>query len=367
MRSYFQITLLSLLISPWLCADSFEMKDGTKIEGKLVRETDTEYVVEIQVTKSIKDERTLKKEDVVSMIKSREDLELFKKIVVMTPTPDVMPVSEYQKRIRFIVTYLRDFPDSPKAKEARNVLVTLRTELNQVKEGAIKIGGVMVTSEMRNDNAYDVDATVEALHIKSLMEDKKYLAALRAFDQFEEDYKLSSAYREILPVVRKLLLTYGQSVYQLQTTYDQRVEQRNEGLNQMGNDSRRDSERAIQEQTNALKKLYDDERAAKQKWVSVHPFGKQAIDYTISLVRAEAKRLDDVDSKPKTDGGKLYREYKMRFENEADEKERAKLVKDLQRSGLPERYFKLLQSFKPAVKEAPEPLEEPAESNKKKD
>ncbi len=357
MRLPIYIVAMSLCFSPHLLADVFALKDGTKLEGNLIRETDTTYVVEVQVTKSIKDERVLNKEDVTSISESREDLEMFKKIIPMTPTPDGLTAEEYRSRIKFITSFLVEYDESPKAKEARSSLMILRTELNQIIEGAVKIGGVIITPEQRVENAYDIDAQVEALKIKRLIEERKFSAVLRAFDEFEKDYQLSSVYAELLPDIQKVITSYAQEVYGSLQTYDQRVANREEGLKQMSGDSRSDSEKAIEAQTEALRSRFDAEKSARQKWVSVHPYSKESLQYTMSLAKQEIKRLGNIDAISSTDGGKLYREYKLKFEREPDPKARARLASELKRSGLPERHVSVLQSFKPVAKEPAVPTE----------
>ena len=47
-------------------ADTFVLKDGTTIEGTVIRQDDdANYVIEVQVTSTIKDERVIPKADVV--------------------------------------------------------------------------------------------------------------------------------------------------------------------------------------------------------------------------------------------------------------------------------------------------------------
>ena len=363
MKLFYYLSAFLFLVATPVLADVYIMKDGSKIEGELVKETETTYVVEIQVTRSIKDERKLLKSDVQTVEKSQVDLELFEEIKKMVPTPDAMPVDEYEKRIKFISKFLVTHKTSTKADDARDVLVELRSELNLLKEGGVKIGGLMLTPKQRIENAYDVDARVEALKLKKMIAERQLLPALRAFAQFEEDYKLSEAYAELVPEIRKVISSHATGTYQLLQTYDQRVEQREAGLTQMIKEDRRVSEQAIADQAVALEKLYQAEKSANIRWVSVHPYSRQALQYTIDLAKSESRRLANIAQAPPVDGGQLFRSLREKLQVTADERERKRLLHDIKRTGFSEKYLELLQNVKPVVKE---PAEDPEEGSSKK-
>ena len=65
-------------------ADTFTLKDGTTLEGSILRETDTSYVLEI---KSPRASRTngLSKDDVVKIEREKPDLTAFEAIKIWFP------------------------------------------------------------------------------------------------------------------------------------------------------------------------------------------------------------------------------------------------------------------------------------------
>ena len=71
-------------------ADTFFLKDGTTMEGKILRQDATAYFVEVNVTKSIKDERSIAKADVVKVEREQPDLIAFVELSKLIPAPDLL-------------------------------------------------------------------------------------------------------------------------------------------------------------------------------------------------------------------------------------------------------------------------------------
>src|SRR6478609_9740304 len=127
---------------PLACqADTFTLKDGTKFDGKILSETSTSYVIEVQVSKSIKDERTVAKASVIRVEREMPDLKAFESIAKLVPTPDLLSSDEYQIKMAAVRKFLKDYPTSIRAKAAQSILDTLTKEFTPVGAGGIKLNG----------------------------------------------------------------------------------------------------------------------------------------------------------------------------------------------------------------------------------
>ena len=58
-------------------ADTVLLNNGQSVEGKIVYEDDTYYMLEVQVSKGIKDEKKILKSDIKSITKQEPDIEEF--------------------------------------------------------------------------------------------------------------------------------------------------------------------------------------------------------------------------------------------------------------------------------------------------
>lgn len=336
---------LCALVSPaW--GEIFLMNDGTKLEGVLLRQDASSYFVEVQVTKSIKDERVLAKADVKRIEGARKDEEAFKQIASLGPVADGLSMQEYDQRIERIERFTSQYPLSSRVKEALVILSALRNERQAIKEGGLKSNGVLYTPDDYRSNAYDLDANLAAQAIQRLAASGHHLQALRAFSDFEKNYPTPDACRQLTPVIMESIRRYIDEVSQSQASYDQRVKDRDEGLKRMNDRDREQSLNAIRHQEAELQKQFEQQKNAKLGWVTPDPFCKPALDHTLTHANAELRRLE----KPKSsklaakDGGKAYRDVMALAKRGADPQAAKDAISMAKQAGLPQKYLDQLQA-----------------------
>lgn len=289
-------------------ADTFMMKDGTTLEAKVISETADAYQLEVQVTKSIKDERRVLKADVAKKSADQPDLKAFEAIAKLAPTPDLMSADDYLVQIAAVEKFLKEYRASNKTKEAKAILETLKAESAQVTAGGIKYNGKIVSPADFKANAYDLDARVEEAKIHRLVDSNEYLAALRAFVDFDRDYRTTLSYGALSTIIKQVIQNQVAEAKQSLAGYDARIKAREVGLQQMAADDRKISENAIKAETVELDKRYKAEKDAKQVWVTTSPFNKASLEDTVKTGETELVRLAAVKTALGVDGGKAYRD-----------------------------------------------------------
>jgi hypothetical protein len=326
-----------------LIADTIVLKDGTTLEGTVIRQDDTSYTVEVQVTGSIKDERVIPKADVERIKEAKPEIAAFEAIANLTPTPDALTEEEYSERIATVEKYLKDHRAGAKSKEAKEMLATLKSEANEVLAGGVKVNGKIIPPADYRANAYAIDASIEAARIKRLIDEARYLEALRAFSDFDRDFKNTGAHEEIMPLITRVIRTYVNGIAQSLTTFDARTKQRQIGLERMSSDDRRVSEQAIAEEMANLEKRLAAEKAAKIGWVSTHPFFKPSLEETVNFGKREIDRLTKQTTKSDVDGGKAYRDALSAIQR-GDKAEVTAAISAAKAAGVAQRYLDTLES-----------------------
>ena len=300
------LCLLSLTLASH--AETFTLKDGTSLEAKVISEVGDTYVLEVQITKSIKDERRVLKADVVKRTSVQPDLKAFEAIAKLVPTADLLAADDYRLQIAAVEKFLKDHGSSSKTKEAMAILELLKSEATQLAEGGIKFNGKIVTPAEYKMNAYDLDARVEEAKIRRLINDSQFLAALRAFAEFDRDYRTTLSYGALAPLIRQIIQNEVAEAKQSLLTFDARVKARSVGLQQMNSEDRKVTEAAIQEETAQMAARFKAEKDAKQNWVTTSPFNKASLDATVTFGELEQARLAAVKTTLGVDGGKCYRD-----------------------------------------------------------
>lgn len=341
-KSTFVLLWLAALAFPAF-ADTIFMKDGTTLEGEVVREDATSYIIEVQITKSIKDEQVILKADVDRVRKVGPDISAFEGISTLVPTPDALTSGEYAQRIQAVEKFLSDHRGSVKSKDAREILATLKKEANEVLAGGIKVDGKIISPSDYLANQYAIDARIEAAKIKQAVDSANYLQALRIFSAFDKDFRSTEAYEEMRPLISRVIRTYVGGIAQSLATFDDRTKKRMVGLEQMTPADRSVTERAIVEETAAIEKRFKAEKDAKIGWVTTAPFFKPSLEETVSFGKQELTRLDAQGGNPDADGGKAYRDALTKIQS-GDKAAATAALTAAKTAGVSPRYIDLLNA-----------------------
>ncbi len=307
-KKSFLLPFLTLSLVLPSAADTFNLKDGTTLEGTILKEEDDSYLIEVQVTKSIKDERKVAKADVVKITRERPEDKAFGEIEKMVPTPDLLTDEEYGERINAVLKFLKDFPSGDKSKKANEMLAILKEESTQVASGGIKVKGAIVTPAEYKLNAYDLDARVKEARIRRYVDQYQYLTALRLFSDFWADYQSTNSFTALAPVMQQVMKGQVAEAKQALATFDERVKKRNLGLERMSGDDRRVTENAIAEENANLETRLKAEKDNHITWVTPHPFCKAALEEVVRAGETEIAKLATVKPVLGQDGGKAWRD-----------------------------------------------------------
>lgn len=300
---------LCLLAATLPCvAETFLLKDGTTLNGAIVSEAGDSYILEVQVTKSIKDERKIAKSDVVKITREKPGEAAFEAIAKMVPTPDLLAADKYEAKIALVEKFVKEHRDSDKLANAKTILATLKSEHQEVLAGGIKFNGKILKPEERLANAYDLDARVQEARIRALVDGNQLLQALRVFAEFDRDYRHTLSYGALASLMRQVIQTHLAEAKQLLQTLDARTKERAAGLQRMNVADRKITESAIKEEETLIEARYKAEKDAKQNWVTISPFHKPSLEDTVKFCEQEIVRLGAVQTVLGVDGGKAYRD-----------------------------------------------------------
>lgn len=324
-------------------ADVFILKDGTKLEGMILQETPDSYLIEINISKSIKDERLVTKADVLKIDREKPDLVAFKKIEGLYPAPDLLTAPQYEERITAVQAYLKEFPQGEKSNQAKLMLKTLQDESIKVAEGGIKLDGEITTVDEYSANAYELDARIAVVKIRKSTDAGNWLAALREFSDFDKDFAGSPSHESLRPLIRQVIATYRDQTATLLNSLDARQKARLAGLEQMTLSDRSNSERALAEEAVNLEARYQKEKTATYRWPTPHPFHKSSLEDTVRLAEAELLRLQSPSNNQTGDSAQAFRDAWLAVHS-GDQESRKKALEIAGAAKLPPRYLQILEA-----------------------
>ena len=324
-------------------ADTFTLKNGTVLEGKIVPPLRADvYTIEYQLRPGIKDIKTVPKADVVKIVTEKLDEKAFEPIAKLVPTPDFLTAEEYKQRLAAVKAYIAKYPKSSKLKEANDILKTLSDESAEVEAGGRKFQGIMIKAAEYRANAFDLDARALETKIRNAAKNGQLIVALRAFAELDKEFQTATCYREVLPAVVKVLQTLRAQLKNSVDTFDARMEKQTAELEAMSPANREDTKRAIEQEVKALEQLYQQEKSAQQTWVTPNAKHKASMDEDLGLADSELQRLTTLPPAT-TDGGKVFRSTWKTIHSDADAETMEKALAAAEAAPLPERYLKMLQ------------------------
>ncbi|MDB4353834.1 hypothetical protein N9Z02_00875 [Akkermansiaceae bacterium] len=358
-------------------ADTITLKSGKVYEGKVLSETETEYNLEVFVTRTIKDRKTVKKSDVESIEVEAPDLKPYEALKDTLPTPDQLPASSYKALIdQTIAPFIRDFPKSEHIDEVKKILSTLEEELKRVEAGDVRIDGNWIAASEWDANAYELDAQLELSKMKEAGSRRRYRQAMIAFENLESSYPSSDAVAQGRELAGEILPRYLRIISAKAASAKEKLATHERNLN---NIPIRDAKRVREEfeKGQALHKASVEEaRKSRTKWLPENDFderGLQNIERNITSFITSLSR----PARERTNLSQLYRDGWAAASN-GDTTGTEKVISKLRSSRIDEKYLELLATqleANPAPEAPPEDestevappeVEEPKEDKKKK-
>ena len=353
-------SLIAALSLP-VAADIFTMKDGTTIDGTILETTAEEFKLEVNVTKSIKEQRTIKRADVVERKRVRvneADAIFEEKIAGLTPAPPFLDLAEYDSRIKTIKDFLKDHKLTSSGSKAAPMLEELEAEREVIAAGGIKISMEpegLIKGEDRAKDAIGIAAAIEATKFKNLVERRSYLAALRQYEVLEKSYLGTAAHREALPLMSRLVNTYATLLEREMPSAMKRKESFMMTLERLPATDKQRAMDAEEQRMNTLEAIRVREDEENQRWRTVDVQSVDSLEDTIGALEAESDRLAALDKEiaEMDDVAELYRKGWIAA-GEKKKEELENILDAMDAVGAPEESINvLIDRFDPAINNPP--------------
>ncbi|MGJ8723655.1 MAG: PTPDL family protein [Roseibacillus sp.] len=340
-------------------ADILTLKDGTKLDATILEKNSEEYKLEVNVTKSIKEPRTVKRSDVVKVETTNQADAIFEEeIAGLAPAPAFLDLAGYDSRIKTLKAFLREHRRTSSGIKASKMLTELEEERKLIAAGGIKTSlepSGLIRAEDREKDAIGIAASVEATKFKNLVEGRSYLAALRQYSVVEELHLGTGPHREILPIMSNLVSNYAALLSRELDNAAQREERRAVTLDQLGANDRQRAIQAEEQRIRVIEALWEKEKEEGQLWLTVDTNNYESLEDTIQNLEKESERLSAVSAEIADMGdlAKLHREGWIAA-GEKKQEELEIILDSMEAAGATEAQINvLIDRFDPAINAPP--------------
>jgi hypothetical protein len=347
MKQLLPITLASLVLAI-VHADTIRLRDGKELEGTVVSETDTEYVVRVEVTRSIREQRRIPKNTVLDIVREEKDETAFEELKGLVPTPDRLDVEAYEARIGRVEAFIGKFPESSRIPEAAKILDTLEVERDVVAAGGVKFEGELLAAADHHKRAFTLDSLIVEAEFNDAIAEGNRTAALRVWDKLTKEFPTSRAYVRNIPRAIEVMRVQLAAVDSALETLDDRVEERSAKLASLRESDRARARKAHEQQSADYLRRIEAEREQGIRWISLDPFEKAPLSAAKSMLQSEIQRLENLDTSRLPDGDEAWKAaWKALDEDAASDAARA-AVANARSARLPQRYLEMLEARLPA-------------------
>lgn len=206
MRAKRFLSVAASLVFPCaLWADAVVLKSGERIEGRIVRESDSEVVIEVQVSASVIDQKTFPKTEVDRVDKDSPAETRWREIEDVKPGANSRSLEGYDEPIEVLETYLTTYPDGPHNDIVKERLEQFKTERNRVRDGEMKINSQWLSAEQVEKEKYQINAMLLFERMKEAEGKNDPVSGLNAFALLERDYPGSRVYPDAVDLAVKLV------------------------------------------------------------------------------------------------------------------------------------------------------------------
>lgn len=289
-----KLLLFSLLFLPLagIQADSIELQDGSKVEGKILSITPESVVMEIRPTPTVVEEKTFARTDVARINRTSADDLAFERleqtgIPATADSPDVYgKILESQVR-----PFMQQFAYSKHMPAVRKMAADLEAEQARVRAGEIKVNGEWISA---GPDAVKDPEVRGRLHLAKMTQAANPAAAMIAFESLEKESRNTSAYPEAVRLARGKMAELQTLVTRMRSETERREKELAEGLKLASVDRRQVMQQGIDQERAAVKARIDTAKKTGGKWREPLPDLAYLGDLE-KTIRGESDRLDKID------------------------------------------------------------------------
>jgi hypothetical protein len=292
-----RITLLALTCVSFaasLLADTVVLKDGTKIDGRITSETETQITIETKAG-GVVDEQTVKKENVQSVSKATADETAYASLRGIKLGASSLPNPvQYDSYVSALKSFVAKYPDSKHKAEVAKLAEEVEAEQKRVMQGEVKLDGKWISAAEVQRERYQVNAMIAVNYMKDQAARSDGIGAMNTFELLRKQYPGSRGYIEGVDVAKRLVTGLKQQADARLARLPAENAERERAIAAAGTDRvQLQNEFNLEKQANET--AVARAKAQGVKWPPFMPRNEELLKQISTLAVEEASQLTSVD------------------------------------------------------------------------
>lgn len=291
-----RITSAALPIILCLCAslraDIVNLKNGDKVEGKILSQTDAEVTMNVQVTATIKDERVFKRSEIASIEKVMPDEEAWAALANLAPGTDSLELDDYGRAKALLGNFVKSFPESDHKATAQQQLTQLTAEEKRVAAGEVKLNGQWLGKDKVQEERLQVAGHILFNRMKRASAAGQLTDAMAILAQMEKTFPGAASYPDAVDLGRRILPSLKATVEQRQAQMKRRLDDEKTRLATSKGAEHDQLDALIKRERTTTEAAIAAAERAGVKWLPLQPANEKSLSSLASLVASETTRLN---------------------------------------------------------------------------
>jgi len=280
-----------MAFGPALQADSVTLTNGEKIEGTITYESETEIVISVNISDSIKDDRSIPRSEIEEIFKVTEDSKEFATLKNYKPGSESHSLTGYETLTSALERFIGKYPESPHIPDVKANLSALREEKARVSRGDIKWTGRWFDVSQAQDVQYQYDAKKLFTQMNTRAAGGDLIGALNTFDEIEKKYFGSVAFPDAVKLALTIIPKAESEVNRLAPNHKRQQEKFKESIHLVPEPERTRLITANNATIAASEAAVTAAERAGQKWMPLAPLSDKANTSIRAMAAAEIPRL----------------------------------------------------------------------------
>ena len=306
-----KLLLISLLCLPLAAraAESIELKDGTKVEGRIISVTPQSVVVDVQTSPSIREETVYPRADVAEINRAGQDDIAFEEVAAISAPATADDAAAYDPLLERVRTFMKNYAYSRHMPEARKLAAGLEADRQRLAAGEVKIDGEWVATGDSPADRAEIGGNLQLAKMKAATDPT---SALAAFEALEKEHPTSSSYPEAVKLALASIDKLRANLVRFRSEFERRIAEQQQGLQLASEDRRLQMEAGLAQEKVAVQAQIDRAKLSGAKWLPMLPDAK-VLDDLAKLANTEEARLSKIDVQKLADAVEAARTAKQQL------------------------------------------------------
>ncbi len=186
-------------------ADTVTLKTGERIEAKVLSETATEMTLETQISAGIKDERVVKKADIVKIDRVAPDEAAYRSVMNLQPGKNSLLPAQYDAVMNALQSYATQYPESAHTPDVKQAQAAFQVDKKRVEAGEMKLDGFWLSKAQVAQQRVQIGGLQAFNAMKNANAAGDAIGALNAFVTVEKGFPGAKVLPDAIELARQIL------------------------------------------------------------------------------------------------------------------------------------------------------------------